>query len=78
MHTILDELILGGQVLETNSSEIVKAVEEISRFSLTPTRVWTLVPSGIWLMYLLGFCRLERASNAVMRMPKSIPGWQGR
>ncbi|KAM7479307.1 hypothetical protein LguiA_027520 [Lonicera macranthoides] len=52
VHTILDELILGGQVLETNSSEIVKAVEEISR--------------------------LERASNAVMRMPKSIPGWQGR
>ncbi|XP_073269413.1 AP-3 complex subunit sigma-like isoform X1 [Primulina huaijiensis] len=29
MHTILDEIILGGQVLETNSSEIVKAVEEI-------------------------------------------------
>ncbi|CAN6477534.1 unnamed protein product [Victoria cruziana] len=31
LHAILDEIILGGQVLETSSSEIVKAVEEISR-----------------------------------------------
>lgn len=31
VHTILDEIILGGQVLETNSSEVVKAVEEISK-----------------------------------------------
>lgn len=31
VHMILDEIILGGQVLETNSSEIVKAVEEISK-----------------------------------------------
>ncbi|KAF3795277.1 AP-3 complex subunit sigma [Nymphaea thermarum] len=31
LHTILDEIILGGQVLETSSSEIMKAVEEISR-----------------------------------------------
>ncbi|KAL6514563.1 hypothetical protein OROGR_020142 [Orobanche gracilis] len=30
VHTILDEIILGGQVLETSSSEVVKAVEEIS------------------------------------------------
>lgn len=52
VHTILDEIILGGQVLETSSSEIVKAVEEIYR--------------------------LEKASNSIMRVPKSIPGWQGR
>lgn len=32
MHTILDEIIVGGQVLETSSSEVVKAVDEISRF----------------------------------------------
>ncbi|XP_022859898.1 AP-3 complex subunit sigma, partial [Olea europaea var. sylvestris] len=31
VHTILDEFILGGQVLETNSSEVVKTVEEISK-----------------------------------------------
>lgn len=31
VHTILDEIILGGQVLETNSSGIVKAVEEVSK-----------------------------------------------
>ncbi|KAL7082722.1 hypothetical protein ACP275_14G119400 [Erythranthe tilingii] len=31
VHTILDEIILGGQVLETSSSEVVKAVEEISK-----------------------------------------------
>ncbi|KAL6560802.1 hypothetical protein OROGR_004361 [Orobanche gracilis] len=31
VHTILDEIILGGQVLETSSFEVVKAVEEISR-----------------------------------------------
>lgn len=52
VHTILDEIIVGGQVLETNTSEVVKAVEEISR--------------------------LERTSNAIMRVPKSISGWQGR
>lgn len=34
MHTVLDEIILGGQVLETNSTEVMKAVEEISRFSV--------------------------------------------
>ena len=31
IHTILDEMIFGGQVLETSSTELVKAVEEISR-----------------------------------------------
>ncbi|CAK9324005.1 unnamed protein product [Citrullus colocynthis] len=31
MHTILDEIISGGQVLETSSSEVMKAVEEISK-----------------------------------------------
>ncbi|XP_047329221.1 AP-3 complex subunit sigma-like isoform X2 [Impatiens glandulifera] len=31
VHAILDEIVLGGQVLETNSSVVVKAVEEISR-----------------------------------------------
>ncbi|KAL3538968.1 hypothetical protein ACH5RR_002334 [Cinchona calisaya] len=31
VHTILDEIILGGQVLETSTSEVVRAVEEISK-----------------------------------------------
>lgn len=31
MHTILDEIIFGGQVLETSSTEVMKAVEEISK-----------------------------------------------
>ncbi|KAJ0981896.1 hypothetical protein J5N97_010151 [Dioscorea zingiberensis] len=31
MHTILNEVILGGQVLETSSEEVMKAIEEISR-----------------------------------------------
>ncbi|XP_076955800.1 AP-3 complex subunit sigma-like [Bidens hawaiensis] len=31
MHTILDEMILGGQVVETNSQNIIQAVEEISK-----------------------------------------------
>lgn len=35
MHTILDEIIFGGQVLETSSTEVMKAVEEISKCSLS-------------------------------------------
>ncbi|KAL0386958.1 UNVERIFIED_CONTAM: AP-3 complex subunit sigma [Sesamum radiatum] len=31
VHTILDEIILGGQVLETSSSDVVMAVEDISK-----------------------------------------------
>ncbi|KAH1113397.1 hypothetical protein J1N35_006775 [Gossypium stocksii] len=31
IHTILDEIILGGQVLETRSTEILRAAEEISK-----------------------------------------------
>lgn len=31
LHTILDEIIFGGQVLETSSTEVIKAVEEISK-----------------------------------------------
>lgn len=31
MHTILDEIVFGGQVLETSSTEVIRAVEEISK-----------------------------------------------
>lgn len=29
LHTVLDEIIIGGQVVETNSSEVMKSVQEI-------------------------------------------------
>ncbi|KVI02855.1 Adaptor protein complex, sigma subunit [Cynara cardunculus var. scolymus] len=35
MHTILDEMIVGGQVVETNSDIVMKAVEEISKLETT-------------------------------------------
>lgn len=31
MHAVLDEIVFGGQVLETSSAEVMKAVEEISK-----------------------------------------------
>ncbi|KAJ6367079.1 hypothetical protein OIU77_003458 [Salix suchowensis] len=37
LHSILDEIISGGQVLETSSTEIMRAVEEISKCSLPPS-----------------------------------------
>jgi hypothetical protein len=35
MHTVIDEIIFGGQVLETSSTEVMKAIEEISKCSLS-------------------------------------------
>ena len=29
VHTILDEIIVGGQVVETNPIEVIKAAEEV-------------------------------------------------
>ncbi|KAI3753272.1 hypothetical protein L2E82_25320 [Cichorium intybus] len=52
VHTILDEIILGGQVVEMNSSDVVKAVNDISG--------------------------LEKNPNSILRVSKSISGWQGR
>ncbi|XP_015889923.1 AP-3 complex subunit sigma [Ziziphus jujuba] len=46
MHTVLDEIILGGQVLETNSTEVMKAVEEISRLE-TASNAISLVPKSV-------------------------------
>ncbi|CAI9104516.1 OLC1v1003205C1 [Oldenlandia corymbosa var. corymbosa] len=43
VHTILDEIILGGQVLETNSSEVVRAVDEISKMERTANSI--MLPS---------------------------------
>ncbi|KAL3651831.1 hypothetical protein CASFOL_004833 [Castilleja foliolosa] len=44
VHTILDEIILGGQVLETSSSEVVKAVEEISRMESNSNSIISSIP----------------------------------
>ncbi|KAF3439340.1 hypothetical protein FNV43_RR17617 [Rhamnella rubrinervis] len=44
MHTILDEIIFGGQVLETSSTEVMKAVEEISKLE-TASNAISLVPN---------------------------------
>ncbi|XP_076889960.1 AP-3 complex subunit sigma-like [Bidens hawaiensis] len=52
VHTILNEIILGGQVVEMSSSEVVKSVDEIS-----------------WL---------EKTPNSIVRVTKSISGWQGQ
>ena len=37
LHTILDEMMLGGQVTETSSEQIMKSVEGIERFSSLPS-----------------------------------------
>jgi hypothetical protein len=42
LHTVLDEMILGGQVIETSSEEIMRSVEEIARFS-TPLILFSLI-----------------------------------
>ncbi|OAY70001.1 AP-3 complex subunit sigma isoform X1 [Ananas comosus] len=46
LHTILDEIILGGQVIETNSEEVLKAVEEISRLEKSSSTI-SLVPKSV-------------------------------
>ncbi|XP_034710598.1 AP-3 complex subunit sigma-like [Vitis riparia] len=46
LHTILDEIIFGGQVLETSSAEVMKAVEEISKLE-TASNTIILVPKSI-------------------------------
>ncbi|KAK8716747.1 hypothetical protein V6N13_044048 [Hibiscus sabdariffa] len=50
IHTILDDIICGGQVLETRSTEIMRAVEEISKLEAAPNAI-TLIPksSSGWL-----------------------------
>ncbi|KAA8547366.1 hypothetical protein F0562_003770 [Nyssa sinensis] len=48
LHTILDEIIFGGQVLETSSTEVVKAVEEISKLESAANAIIPKSVSG-WL-----------------------------
>lgn len=46
LHTILDEIIFGGQVLETSSTEVMKAVEAISKLESSSNSI-TLVPKTV-------------------------------
>ncbi|KAL6227175.1 hypothetical protein ACLB2K_001134 [Fragaria x ananassa] len=46
LHTVLDEIIFGGQVLETSSTEVLKAVEEIARLE-TASNAISLVPKSV-------------------------------
>ncbi|XP_050227918.1 AP-3 complex subunit sigma [Mercurialis annua] len=46
LHTILDEIIVGGQVLETSSTEVMKAVEEISKLEASSYSI-NLVPKTV-------------------------------
>ncbi|KAK4405266.1 AP-3 complex subunit sigma [Sesamum angolense] len=44
VHTILDEIILGGQVLETSSSDVVMAVEDISKLEKNSNSIIPSIP----------------------------------
>ncbi|KAI9113537.1 hypothetical protein K1719_015464 [Acacia pycnantha] len=46
MHSILDEIIIGGQVLETSSTEVMKAIEELSRLEAASNSI-NLVPKSV-------------------------------
>ncbi|KAG1366710.1 AP-3 complex subunit sigma [Cocos nucifera] len=46
MHMLLDEIIFGGQVLETSSEQVLKAVEEISKFEKSSSAI-SLVPKSV-------------------------------
>ncbi|KAF9589606.1 hypothetical protein IFM89_026105 [Coptis chinensis] len=39
MHMVLNEIIFGGQVLETSSAEVMKAVEEITKLEKTSNAI---------------------------------------
>lgn len=84
MHSILDEIISGGQVLETSSSEVMKAVEEISKCSLSPPLsliqklLVTLCFKGLMHVHVVvTHCRLETASNSINFVSKTVSGWRG-
>jgi hypothetical protein len=78
LHTVLDEMILGGQVIETSSEEIMRSVEEIARFLLprsflpSPSHVPFLFFSAILTVLLATWHRLEKQSSTTSLIPKSI------
>ncbi|KAI5588561.1 hypothetical protein BDE02_05G105800 [Populus trichocarpa] len=46
LHTILDGIIFEGQVLETSSAEVIRAVEEISKLEAASNSI-SLVPKTV-------------------------------
>ncbi|KAJ7953002.1 AP complex subunit sigma [Quillaja saponaria] len=46
IHTVLDEIVFGGQVLEVSSTEVMKAIEEISKLETTSNAI-NLVPKSV-------------------------------
>lgn len=84
MHTVLDEIVFGDQVLETSSTEVIKAVEDISKYyyyyfpSLCLSTEVFICSVENKQINLRGLCRLEAASNAISLVPKSVSGWRGR
>ncbi|KAG5385794.1 hypothetical protein IGI04_037264, partial [Brassica rapa subsp. trilocularis] len=46
MHTVLDEIVFGDQVLETSSTEVIKAVEDISKLEAASNAI-SLVPKSV-------------------------------
>ncbi|KAJ6774535.1 AP COMPLEX SUBUNIT SIGMA [Salix purpurea] len=46
LHNILDGIIFGGQVMETSSAEIIRAVEEISKLEAASNSI-SLVPKTV-------------------------------
>ncbi|XP_010939294.1 AP-3 complex subunit sigma [Elaeis guineensis] len=46
MHMLLDEIIFGGQVLETSSEQVLKAVEEIAKLEKSSSAI-SLVPKSV-------------------------------
>ncbi|KAL2650105.1 hypothetical protein R1flu_018233 [Riccia fluitans] len=47
VHTILDEIVMGGQVVETNSAEIMKAIQEINTLEKASEPVPKIVKSTL-------------------------------
>jgi hypothetical protein len=78
LHTVLDEMILGGQVIETSSEEIMRSVEDIVRFLLprsflpSPSHVPFLFFSAILTVLLATWHRMEKQSSTTSLIPKSI------
>jgi AP-3 complex subunit sigma len=74
LHTVLDEMILGGQVIETSSEQIMTSVEEIARFFLLPSFSMSYMhamSSSNSILPSLG-TRLEKQSSTTSFIPKSI------
>lgn len=74
LHTILDEMILGGQVIETSSEQIMRSVEEIARFLLPAAFPLHMLRAclHVILTVFVSWRRLEKQSNTTSLIPKSI------